>query len=119
MKKLIIMAMLAIGTTAFAEDYKYLTMAYNSVEKSIELATVQKITFENGQVVVATSEGQQTFPQSQMEKMFFSQTATSIKEVSTDADDNADHAIYDLTGRRVEKAKKGIYIIDGKKVLIK
>jgi hypothetical protein len=27
--------------------------------------------------------------------------------------------IYDLTGRRVEKMKKGIYIVDGKKVVIK
>ncbi len=27
--------------------------------------------------------------------------------------------IYDLTGRRVEKAKKGLYIINGKKVLVK
>lgn len=118
MKKLIIMAMLAIGTTAFAEDYKYLTMAYNSVEQSIELATVQKITFEGGQVVVATSEGNQTFPQSQMEKMFFSQTPTAVKSVTAEANE-AEKAIYDLTGRRVQKATKGIYIIDGKKVVIK
>ena len=28
-------------------------------------------------------------------------------------------AIYDLSGRRVEKAQKGIYIVNGKKVLVK
>ena len=28
-------------------------------------------------------------------------------------------AIYDLSGRRIEKAKKGLYIINGKKVLVK
>ena len=31
----------------------------------------------------------------------------------------SDRTIYDLTGRRVEKAKKGLYIINGKKVLVK
>ena len=36
---------------------------------------------------------------------------------SIDADANA--VIYDLSGRRVEKAVKGIYIINGKKVVIK
>ena len=31
----------------------------------------------------------------------------------------SDGYIYDLTGRRVEKTQKGIYIIGGKKVLVK
>ena len=33
--------------------------------------------------------------------------------------DNAKLTIYDLTGRRVEKMEKGIYIVNGKKVVIK
>ena len=33
--------------------------------------------------------------------------------------DNAELVIYDLTGRRVEKMEKGIYIVNGKKVLVK
>ena len=118
MKKLIIMAMLAIGTTAFAEDYKYLTVGYNSVEQSIELASIQKITFEGGQVVVATSEGDQTFPQAQMEKMFFTQNPTAVKSVTAETKET-EKAVYDLMGRRVQKPMKGIYIIDGKKVVIK
>ena len=28
-------------------------------------------------------------------------------------------AVYDLSGRRVEKARKGIFIINGKKVAVK
>lgn len=32
---------------------------------------------------------------------------------------NANAAIYDLSGRRVEKATKGIYIVNGKKMIIK
>lgn len=118
MKKLIIMAMLAIGTTAFAEDYKYLTMGYNSVEKSIDLSTIQKITFENGQVVVATSNGNETFQQSEMEKMFFSSEATAIEAVAAEGQ-RIRQAVYDLSGRRVDNPQKGIYIIDGRKVVIK
>ena len=33
--------------------------------------------------------------------------------------ESGDAEIYDLTGRRVEKAVKGVYIINGKKVLVK
>ena len=119
MKKFIVMAMLTIGTTVFADDYKYLTVGYNSTEKSIELTTIQKITFENNQMVVATSDGEQTFPQAQLEKMFFSQTATGVKEVQSSEPKVQGSVLYDLTGRRVEKASKGIYIVDGRKIVIK
>ena len=40
---------------------------------------------------------------------------TSIEEVSVEATP----VIYDLTGRRVEKMEKGIYIVNGRKVVIK
>ena len=39
---------------------------------------------------------------------------TAIREISADADKTV---IYDLSGRRVEKMVKGIYIVNGKKVL--
>ena len=39
---------------------------------------------------------------------------TGIAEIAENAENDA---IYDLSGRRVEKAQKGIYIINGKKVL--
>ena len=41
--------------------------------------------------------------------------ATMIKEVVTSAED----VIFDLLGRKVENPTKGIYIINGKKVLVK
>ena len=41
---------------------------------------------------------------------------TGIETIETSAQDNV---IYDLTGRRVEKAVKGLYIVNGKKVLVK
>lgn len=44
------------------------------------------------------------------------QTATSIQKTSVDCDNVS---IYDLSGRKLNKPKKGINIINGKKVLIK
>ena len=41
---------------------------------------------------------------------------TGIENVEVE---NASNVIYDLTGRRVEVAERGIYIINGKKVLVK
>ncbi len=46
-------------------------------------------------------------------------TANAIKGVTADTATTADDAIYDLSGRRVAKAVKGIYVINGKKVLVK
>ncbi len=55
-------------------------------------------------------------------KMFINHTGdeTGIEEVKMlDGSDAGDTEIYDLSGRRVEKAGKGIYIINNKKVLVK
>ena len=41
---------------------------------------------------------------------------TGVENVEVE---NASNVIYDLTGRRVEVAERGIYIINGKKVLVK
>ena len=47
----------------------------------------------------------------------FGDGTTAIDSI---ADDEAvSTAIYDLTGRRVEKVEKGIYIVNGKKILVK
>ncbi len=43
-------------------------------------------------------------------------TETAISEVDADKAQQS-NVIYDLSGRRVEKATKGVYIINGKKVL--
>ena len=124
MKKIMWMVMLAMATTAFAEDYKYLIVDCNGVEKSILLESVRKITFENGQVVVATSEGNESFAQSGMNKMFFSETATAIASVAPDG--QTPIAVYDLCGRKMPvvnnqmpQLKSGIYIVNGKKVMVK
>ena len=45
----------------------------------------------------------------------FNGTTTGVESV--ESSNNVPQAIYDLTGRRVSKAEKGIYIINGKKVI--
>ena len=40
---------------------------------------------------------------------------TGIKSL----EDNENHTMYDLSGRRVNKTNKGVYIIDGKKMMVK
>lgn len=119
MKKLFVMALLAVGMTAQAEDYKYLNVAVGGTEKSISLGTLQKITFENGNMVVATSNGTDTYVLTDLQKMYFSQTATSIEALKSEPQNATPGAVYDLSGRRVEKPVKGLYIVGGKKVVIK
>ncbi|MBQ8969621.1 MAG: hypothetical protein IJ064_07830 [Bacteroidaceae bacterium] len=121
MKKIFfIVTLLAASLAAHAEDYKYLTLAYNSMEKSIELGTIQKITFTDGQLVVTTSDGSETFAQNQMEKMYFSQTATNIQSTVADVPQTGT-SVYDLQGRKIQQSRpsKGIYIVNGRKVVIK
>ncbi len=82
MKRIFLAALFLTGSMGImADDYQFLTVAHSSVEKSIELANIQKITFEvaAGNVVVTTTEGDVRFPISEMEKMYFSTTATAIK----------------------------------------
>lgn len=83
MNKQLILAALTISLSmpAQADDLQYVTAGYNHVERSIGLATVRKITFENGNVVVLTTDGAVTFPITQMEKLFFSSTPTAIRDL--------------------------------------
>jgi len=99
-KKTILGVLLAASSmTAMADDYQYLTVAYNSIEQSIELATIQKITFEDTNVVVYTSEGQVTFPQDEMEKMFFSITATAIESLPQQSESlKVSNGVLNVTG---------------------
>lgn len=61
-------------------DYRYLTIQVNNNdEQSIELATIQKITFEDSNVLITTTEGTVTIAQSDLQKLFFSATPTAIK----------------------------------------
>lgn len=52
-------------------------------------------------------------------RMFIDGIATAISEINADAAAEEQGAIFNLAGQRVNKAQKGIYVINGKKVLVK
>ena len=75
--------LMAASLSSTADDLNYLTVAYNNVEQSIELSTVQKITFEEGNAVVYTTGETYTYPLSEMQKMTFTQDPNAIKSITT------------------------------------
>ena len=76
------------------------------------------VAFTNGAHKAYLKLDKNTFVGSQAVNGFpFNGTTTGIEQIEASAD--AKNAIYDLSGRRVNKAAKGIYILNGKKVLVK
>lgn len=53
-------------------------------------------------------------------KLFFlGSDGSAVESIATEANGNKSFAIYNLAGQRVAKAVKGLYIINGKKVVVK
>jgi hypothetical protein len=50
---------------------------------------------------------------------FYLQLATGINNVKEDSESTVSDAIYDLQGRQVDNPSKGVYIVNGKKVVVK
>ena len=44
---------------------------------------------------------------------------TGINQIAVGSGTNSTEDIYTITGMRVQKAQKGLYIINGKKILVK
>lgn len=86
-KKILLGSVLMLASmSSLADDLNYLTVAYNNVEQSIELATVQKITFEEGNAVVYTTGETFTYPLAEMQKMMFTKDPTAIKSLPSESD---------------------------------
>lgn len=78
--KNILAAMLLMAcTNVMADGISYLTVAYDGSEISYSLPVVQKIYFRDGNVIVLTNDGEQSFPITILEKMTFTETATAIE----------------------------------------
>lgn len=116
-KTLIVSALLMVSMTILADDYNYLTVASGNTKQSIELATVEKITFENGNAVVYTTGENFTFPLSELQKMTFDVNPTLVKSLPK-ASENLKYnkgqlqvsakgtlCIYDAAGALVSIAK--------------
>lgn len=63
--------LLAVSSNLMADDVKCLTITYSDTEQSIPLPVIQKITFEEGYVVVTTTEGKHSYPISILDRMTF------------------------------------------------
>ena len=118
---------LVFGMNAKAEDFSLYyesTVNGSNVEVSA-VSQMRKITFKNGVLAVTYKDGTtSTTPLTSIKRLFFSTPATGVEEVSVKDVTKKDAAVYDLMGRKVSESldgnlPKGIYIVDGKKVLVK
>ena len=135
---LFLAAVVFASVATMAEDSKYLTIAYSTVEESLTLSTVQRITFESGNVVVTTTEGQKTYPLSEMKRMTFTVDPTAVEQMAEESEGlkmqdgklvvtgkgtlriyNAAGALVAITGSTAEKTiisldnlQNGLYIVN-------
>ena len=128
MKKILsLTAALVLGMTAWAEDFNLYYMASDGTLASQKWAVeqLQKITFEEGKMNVIATDGTTTeISTAGLQKLvFFTETgATDIEEIE-DGQTKEKDEVYDLMGRLInldaDQLPKGIYIINGKKTLVK
>lgn len=114
LKKMGMMAAFALlGTSAMADDFHYLTFeTTDGAKASVEISALSMTI--DGTTLAA---GNQTFPLSNLSRMYFSvsdetSSATDIRQL-----DNLNSqeilAVYDLQGHKIakEQMKKGVYIV--------
>ena len=124
-----LMAVLALGAlTAEAEDFNLYYVASDGTlaTQKWEVNKLQKITFEEGKMHVIAKDGSTTdVPTAGIQKLVFNteKGITGIEEIQDENQNQAKEEVYDLMGRKldiaIDQLPKGIYIIAGKKTLIK
>ena len=130
MKKMLsLMAVLALGAlTAEAEDFNLYCVAKDGTvaTQKWEVNKLQKVTFEEGKMKVIAKDGSSTdVPTAGIQKLVFNteKGITGIEEIQDENQNQAKEEVYDLMGRKldiaIDQLPKGIYIIAGKKTLIK
>lgn len=129
-----------------ADTYKYLTIECTNKEESISLPTISKITFNGGNCIVTTSDGDYTYPLSEMQKLTFTVTPTAIEALPESekglkfedgvlrVDGNGMLRVYNAAGALVQMANvkggagislnnlpKGLYIVsmEGKTIKLR
>jgi len=86
MKHLLVAILMMASTTMWADKYNFLTVS-TSGEEFISLPTIQKITFAEGSCVVTTTNGDYTYPLSEIKKMYFSvEDPDAIKALPAESD---------------------------------
>ena len=118
---------LAFGLSAFADDFNlYYDLADQTANRIEGVSSLQKLIFEDGNLVVVFKDGTSaSLPTNGITRLYFStETAVGIggfkEETATKKGE-----LHDLTGRKLnidpdsKKLPKGIYIVDGQKVIVK
>ena len=128
-KNMILSAAVLFSATVFADDFNlyYDSSAGNTGIKIESVANLQKITFEDGKMVAFTADGKtQTLNTADIKRLFFSTEKTAgIEGIEEGVAGERVHEVYDLTGRKINvdpqtgALPKGMYIINGKKILVK
>lgn len=131
MKKIITAtAALLLGISAFADNfslyYDYTTATGDATDKIEDVANLKKITFKDGQMVAFRKDGTtSSYSIASVQRLYFrSIEADAIEEVKESATPKKGE-VYDLMGRKLnidlskQQLPKGLYIIDGKKTLVK
>jgi hypothetical protein len=114
MKKLFLLGMLCLSVAAMADD----------VQK-IDVSKVSKITFEGDNVVITYNNGTATTTADMATVVLDFSSATGIEErvVLLEKEGLEGKAVYNLNGQQVGNSAvrlaKGVYIINGKKVIVK
>ena len=130
MKKILsLMAVLALGAlTAEAEDFNLYCVAKDGTvaTQKWEVNKLQKITFEEGKMHVIATDGSTTdVSTASIQSLVFNteKGITGIEEIQDENQNQAKEEVYDLMGRKldiaIDQLPKGIYIINGKKVIKK
>jgi hypothetical protein len=114
MKKLFLLGMFCLSVAAMADD----------VQK-IDVSKVSKITFEGDNVVITYNNGTATTTADMATVVLDFSSATGIEErvVLLEKEGLEGKAVYNLNGQQVgnsaARLAKGVYIINGKKVIVK
>jgi hypothetical protein len=85
---LLIVSLVMMGATGWADDYSYLTIQQNdagNTEASVALSSLRKITFSNGAMELYNASGASlgTYTLSDLNMMYFSATPTGIQNANT------------------------------------
>ena len=125
MKKLLIavaactMALLTRADGGY--DYPYMVFTTTDGQQTTVPTDGLQMEFVDGTLKVTSQTGELTLPMDNLAEMHFSETdiATGIESLNVERLTLKDDAFYDLAGRRVKHPAKGLYIVNGKKILVK
>jgi len=82
-RTLMVSLMLAIGSTAQADNYQYLTITQDGGDTSFSVSNIQKITFDTTDMILQLKDGTtQSLPLSGLQKMFFANGTNAIANMS-------------------------------------